>query len=287
MITLQQFGFTYAGDHQPALQELNLNFAPGEFTVIAGANGAGKTSLCRALTGFIPHFYTGRQHGSLTLNGVESAQLPLGEMTRQVGFVFQNPVNQLSGARFTVYEEVAFGLENLGMAPVEMPARIERALAQTGLHALAGRSPYQLSGGQQQRLALASILVMQPAWLVLDEPTTLLDPAGRAEVLEVLTDLHRSGTSILIATHDFEHVLPRAGRLILLEGGRVVADGTPLDVLTAPGSQLTGPALPRLLRAAQALQQAGRWPADAPLPLTAAQAEAGFGRVLKDRGRHA
>ncbi len=287
MITLEQFSFTYAGGGPPALQEIDLHIAPGEFVAVLGANGAGKTSLCRALAGFIPHFYHGTQHGSLILNGAEARTLALGEITRQVGFVFQNPLNQLSRARFTVYEEVAYGLENLGVAPAEMPARIEHALAQTGLSALAERPPGQLSGGQQQRLALASILVMQPAWLVLDEPTTLLDPTGRAEMLEVLTELHRSGTTILIATHDLEHVLPCAGRVVLLAQGRVVCDGPPARVLAGPELQGRGIAPPRLLRAARALQSAGRWPAGVALPFSPDEAEEGFRQALKLRGDHA
>jgi energy-coupling factor transporter ATP-binding protein EcfA2 len=147
-----------------------------------------------------------------------------------VGIVFDNPEFQLSQP--TVADEVAFGLENLGVEPAEMPARIAEALALVGLQGLEERSPFALSGGQQQRLALASVLVMRPTVLFLDEPTSNLDPVGKADVLAIAGRLHADGITIIVADHEVEGLAERADRLVVLESGRVVLDGPPASVLS-------------------------------------------------------
>src|SRR5690606_7938495 len=153
---------------------------------------AGKSSLCLALAGFIPHHYRGEIEGDVLLNGQSMRATPLGEWVTQVGMVFQNPFNQITGARLTVFEEVAFGLENLGVPRDEMIRRVRAVLERLKIAHLAERSPYALSGGQQQRVAIASILVLEPKVLVLDEPTAQLDPAGDREVMDLLAHLAES-----------------------------------------------------------------------------------------------
>jgi len=187
MITVQDLTYTYPGAAIPALDRLTITVPAGQVCAVIGANGAGKSTLCHALTGFIPHFFRGTLEGVLRVAGLSVPDTPLAELAGTAGLVFQNPFNQITGARFSVLEEVAFGLENLGIAREEILDRCRSALELTGLQDLADRSPFDLSGGQMQRLAIASMLAMHPRVLVLDEPTSQLDPAGTEAVFLHLT----------------------------------------------------------------------------------------------------
>src|SRR5690606_15306128 len=155
---LKKFSYWYPATEQPALDRITLDIPEGQFLGIVGANGAGKSTLCYALSGFVPHFYNGESEGELSFDSTPMADLNLGVLAGQVGLVFQNPFNQISGARFTVREEIAFGLENLGLPRAKMHARIDEALELVNIQELAERSPFSVSGGQQQRIAIASIL---------------------------------------------------------------------------------------------------------------------------------
>ncbi|MGE5602468.1 MAG: energy-coupling factor ABC transporter ATP-binding protein, partial [Nitrososphaerales archaeon] len=189
MISVKNLTYTYPAMPQPAIYEINLELGEGQFLGIIGANLSGKSTLCYALSGFIPDFYNGTVTGEIQVAGHDLIHTPLAELAGEVALVFANPFNQITGARFTVREELAFGLENMGCPREEMLPRIEEALGLTGLAELADRSPYALSGGQQQRLAIASVMVMHPRVLVLDEPTSQLDPVGTREVFETLDSL--------------------------------------------------------------------------------------------------
>ena len=198
VIEVHGLTYTYPGAASPALRDISFQVEAGQLVAVIGANGAGKSSLCLALAGLIPSLFQGQMQGAVAVCGMDTRQHNPGQFAGRVGLVLQNPANQLSGMRYTVYEEVAFGLENLGVPRNEMPGRIEHALQQVGLVGLGERSPYTLSGGQQQRLALASILAMQPAVLVLDEPTAMLDPQGRRELWDLLDRLHAGGLTLLM-----------------------------------------------------------------------------------------
>jgi energy-coupling factor transport system ATP-binding protein len=233
MINLTNVSYAYPQAKAPALRNISLRAAQGEFLAVVGGNRAGKSTLSYVLSGFIPHHFKGTYRGQIEVAGMDLPQSSLGEIAGQVGLVFANPFNQISGARFTVEEEVAFGLENLGVPRAEMLERVARVLKTTGLSTLAKRSPYGLSGGQQQRLALASMLVMQPRLLVLDEPTSQLDPVGKKEVFSVLDQLARDREmTVVIIEHELEWIGNFADRVIVMHEGRIVNDGTPRDVLT-------------------------------------------------------
>jgi energy-coupling factor transporter ATP-binding protein EcfA2 len=211
------------------------------------------------------------------VDGLNTANVTLADLVRRVGLVFQNPYNQISGTKYTVREEVAFGLENLGLARSEMAARVDQALELTGLAALAERSPFALSGGQQQRLALAAILVMRPPLLVLDEPTSQLDPQGARELFQVLASLAAAGeTAVVLAEHKLEGIAAHADRLLVLAEGRLVADGPPAELLASDHLESWGLRPTAYTQAARLAAGRGLLPAGARPPVTLEQAVEAF-----------
>ena len=207
------------------LADVNLAVAEGEMLVLAGANGSGKTVLARHLNGLLRP-----SSGEIFFEGAPIAgRLP--EIRRQVGLVFQNSDNQIVAE--TVAADVAFGPENLGLAPEEVRRRVADALNRVGLAALAEQRPQLLSGGQKRKLAIAGILAMQPRLIVLDEPFTGLDYPGAVQILRQLLQLRRQGHTLLVITHELEKILAHADRLALMAAGRIVADGAPEELLNS------------------------------------------------------
>ena len=258
MIRLTNVTYSYPRATVPALNDVTLEVPAGQFCAVIGANGAGKSTLCAALAGFVPHFYRGQLAGRLEVAGIDVTASSLAQMAGTVGLVFSNPFNQITGARFSVREEVAFGLENMGVPLDEMATRIDAMLRFAGLAEMADRSPYALSGGQQQRLAIASVLVMRPQVVVLDEPTSQLDPIGSKEVFTVLRDLAATdAATVFLAEQKLEWVAAFADRVLVLHEGRLVADGLPGDVLASPDLSQYGLEPTRYTQAARAAQAAG------------------------------
>jgi energy-coupling factor transporter ATP-binding protein EcfA2 len=273
MIDVQSLSYNYPGYSGRALYNVSLHIPEGQLCAIVGANRAGKSTLCYALAGYIPHFYHGTLSGSVRVAGVPVADTPLGDLAGIVGLVVQNPFNQITGARFTVLEEVAFGLENLGVPRDDIIPRVRRALALTGLDDLEDRSPVGLSGGQQQRLAIASVIAMQPQILILDEPTSQLDPVGTREVLAALKRLTAEAkTTIVLVEHKLEWIAAYADRVIALAHGQIAADGDPREVLAQRIVEEIGVGSTRYTQAARLAQERGLAPVDRPLPVTLEQA---------------
>jgi energy-coupling factor transport system ATP-binding protein len=221
--------FTYRGAERPALDGVDLEVAPGEYLAVLGASGAGKSTLCFALAGLIPHFLRGEITGEVRIFGAPTASRPVSQIAEEVGLLFQEFESQLFCT--SVELEVAFGPENLQAPPSEIRQRVTSALATVGLEGLELREPATLSGGQKQRLALAAVLALRPRVLVLDEPTTDLDPAGRVELFAVLRRLREEGIAVVVAEHETEAALA-ADRVLLLDQGRVAAVGPPEAILT-------------------------------------------------------
>jgi energy-coupling factor transport system ATP-binding protein len=280
IVEIEQLTYRYPTGSEPALRDITLQVQEGEFVAITGANGAGKSSLCYAMSGFIPHFFKGELQGTLRIAGIDSQSSSLNQIVQNVGLAFQNPFNQISGAKYTVYEEIAFGLENTGVPRPEMRRRIDGILELTGIQDLAERSPFALSGGQQQRVALASILVMQPKLLVLDEPTSQLDPIGTREVFQVVKNLTQEGMTIVMAEHKIEWVAKFADRVLVLDQGEIIRQGSPAEVLSIPDLQPLGVGLARYTLAAQQAAQLDLWPAAVRFPITLDEAQLGFAQAL-------
>lgn len=277
--------YRYPAGATPALREVSFHLRPGEFLGIVGQSGAGKSTLCAALAGLVPHFFGGQMEGRVLVDGLDTRQVPVADLTAEVGLVLQNPFTQLTGVKETVEGEVAFGLENRGVPRTEMRRMVAETLERLGLAPLRDRHPFTLSGGQMQRVALASVLVMRPRILVCDEPTSQLDPQGVREVMGLLADLHRGGTTIVLVEHRTSLLAEMATRVLLLADGQVLADGSPREVLGRPDLEHLGvrPPLPaRIYRDVRDLLPAGT-----PVPLTVAEARAAFALLVSAGGGEA
>ena len=276
LVNLQDVTYKYPLTDEPALRGIRLQVEEGEFVAVIGPNGAGKSTLCYTISGFIPHFFKGELAGLVELDGIDSQKSNLSQWVLIAGLAFQNPFNQISGAKYTVYEEVAFGLENTGVPRPQIIERVDRVLDLTGIQDLADRSPYSLSGGQQQRVALASILVMEPKVLVLDEPTSQLDPVGSREVFQVIKEMSQRGMTVILVEHKVEWIAQFADRVIALYDGQILLEGKPADVLASPLLEEKGFGLSRYTLVARRGVERNLWPAGRPLPVTLQDAVDGF-----------
>ncbi|HKJ39746.1 MAG TPA: ABC transporter ATP-binding protein [Anaerolineales bacterium] len=275
ILNLQNVTYKYPLTDVPALQNINLQVNEGEFLAVIGPNGAGKSTLCYTIAGFVPLFFKGEISGSVEVSGLESSSSSLDKWVLNVGLAFQNPFNQISGAKYTVFEEIAFGLENIGVPRDEMKVRVKDAMKLTGISDLADRSPYSLSGGQQQRVALTSILVMHPKVLVLDEPTSQMDPIGTREVFGVIREIAASGITVIMAEHKVEWIANFADRVIALHEGQIILDGKPGEVLTSDILTDKGFGISRYTSVARKAKEMGLWKKDQ-LPVTLDEAVEGF-----------
>jgi energy-coupling factor transporter ATP-binding protein EcfA2 len=243
-ISTRNLSFTYAGAEKPSMESLNIEIEKGEFVVLTGPSGCGKTTLCRCLNGLIPNFYSGEFKGELQVDGINVKDKTTAELASHVGFVFQNPENQLFS--LSVERDVGFGLENLGIPRDEAIRRVDWAMTVTGITELRGKAPYELSGGQQQRAAIAGVLAMRPGIIVLDEPTSFLDPKSAAEIIDVIAKLSRElNLTTLLVEHRLDIVARYANRVIVMDRGKVELDGPPAEVFNDQ-ARLIGIGLPKV-----------------------------------------
>ena len=247
-LEIDGLGVRYFGRNEDALADVTFGVDGGEIVGVAGRNGSGKSTLLLAATGLVPRILRAKVRGEVRVGG-EAVSEPAA--ARRIGIVFPNPANQLSATKATVREELAFGLENLGVPRAQMDGRIDRVLADLRIEHLADRMPFALSGGEQQRVAIASIVAMSTDVLALDEPTGQLDPAGTRSVAELLVGLAAGGTAVLVAEHDSD-VLGLTGRVLALDAGRVVAEDLPGRALGSATLGLLGLEPPTLVALAEA-----------------------------------
>jgi energy-coupling factor transport system ATP-binding protein len=277
--TFSGLTYQYPEREAPALRELSWTVAPGEFVTVTGPSGSGKSTLLRCLNGLTPHFSGGTFDGIVTVAGHDTRHYSPRVLARLTGFVFQDPEAQFVAGR--VDDEIAFGMEQLGIPPVTMRKRVEEVLDLLGIAALRDREIATLSGGERQRVAVAAALALQPSILALDEPTSQLDPWGAEEVLAALNRLNEDlGLTVVLAEHRLERVVAHADRLtVLAPGGSIALDGPPreslrhveieiLPALLALGRRLNWAPLPLSIKEGRAAQRRdaaiGRMPAPAP-----------------------
>jgi energy-coupling factor transporter ATP-binding protein EcfA2 len=243
-ISARNLSFTYAGAEKPSMEKINFGIEKGEFVVLTGPSGCGKTTLCRCLNALIPNFYSGDLKGELEVDGINVRDKTTAELATHVGFVFQNPENQLFS--LSIERDVGFGLENLGVPREEALERIDWAMKATGILELRSKAPYELSGGQQQRAAIAGVLAMRPSIIVLDEPTSFLDPKSAEEIIGVIAKLSRElNLTTLLVEHRLDIVARYANRVIVMDKGTIELDGSPTDVFNDQ-ARLIGIGLPKV-----------------------------------------
>lgn len=256
VIQTKDVSYTYPGGTKRSIVDISISIEKGEFTLITGPSGCGKTTLCRCFNGLIPHFYQGELEGKTLISGLNVVDQPIHELAKHVGFVFQNPENQLFA--LSVEKDVAFGLENLGMLREEMRRRVDWALNLTGIYDLRERAPHELSGGQQQRVAIAAVLAMQPDVIVLDEPTSFLDPLSAKRIFEVIYDLNKKlGITVVLVEHRLDLTAKYANHIIIMDEGKVVQDGNPREILRTDEARLVGVGIPKATLLYQILKKDG------------------------------
>ncbi len=242
-VEFNDFSFTYAGSTKPAASHVTFTVGEGDVAVLAGLSGSGKSTILRAINGLIPHIYPGEYSGSVKVEGMTVQETPTYELAKKVGFLFQNPENQIF--MFTVERDIAFGLENMGYDPKVIREKTDWAMDLLGIRDLAKRSPSELSDGQKQRVAIAGSLVMDPTILVLDEPTSLLDPHTALEVVRLTKELNkRLGLTVILVEHRLELVSTIASKIIVVKDGSIWIQGTPQEVLLSDGLEEVGLSLP-------------------------------------------
>lgn len=230
MIDIQDLTFTYKDETRPALQNITLAVPEGAFVGVIGPAGAGKTTLARAINGMIPHHYTGDYYGCVLVNGLDTVETALTDLSRLVGMVFQDVDSQIISS--VVEDEILYGLENFGVPHTEIPERLNFALEKVGIADLRERSIASLSGGQRQKVAIASVIALRPKVLVLDEPTGELDPVSSRQVFSLLRSLNRDyGITVVIVEQKIMLLCEFADYLAVLDRGRIVRQGKTRDVL--------------------------------------------------------
>lgn len=230
VIECKNVTYNYPLTEKPAIKNLNIKLERGKFYGVVGENGAGKTTLCAILRGFAPSFFQGELQGEVLFEEKPLAEYGANLATR-IGYAFQNPFTQISGVKDTVFEEVAYGLENFGVPVEEIVERVENIMKLTNIEALAMKNPFELSGGQAQRVALASVIVLEPDVLIIDEPTSQLDPQGTEAVFEIIELMKKKGITVILVEHKIDLIAEFADEVFVLRDSEVIAQGPTAEVL--------------------------------------------------------
>jgi energy-coupling factor transporter ATP-binding protein EcfA2 len=256
-LVLEEVGYRYAGATRPALLDIDLTLAEGEVVGVAGASEAGKTTLCLVLSGLAPRTIGGQIRGRMRLDGEEVDAWPMHRLSERIGICFQSPATQLSQVAHSVFEEVAFGPMNLGLALDDVVERTWSAIEALRIADLAERNPLRLSGGQQQLVAIAGLLALRPNHLILDEPTAQLDPQGTRLVADAIATLAAQGTAILLTEQKTDLLDAVSTRVLVLEGGQIALSGETRAVLGDPRLGELGVAEPARVRLPRVAAAAG------------------------------
>ena len=256
-IELKNVTYTYPLMKQPALKNITASFEHGKFYGVIGENAGGKTTLCSLIRGLIPHFYKGKLEGQALIEGEDIRTLDIDLLSTKIGYIFQNPFTQISGVRKTVFEEIALGLENLGMPREEMIEKVLHIAKLVHIENLLQNNPNALSGGQRQRVAFASIIAMDTDTFVIDEPTSQLDPEGTEGIFEIIHTLKEQGKTIILVEHKVDLLAEYADEILVLYKGELIAKGATKEVLSDVSLSEKGVLLPRTVMLNQKLTEKG------------------------------
>ncbi|WP_288804019.1 energy-coupling factor ABC transporter ATP-binding protein [uncultured Bifidobacterium sp.] len=276
VISLEHVGYRYPLGREDAVRDVSFQVEQGQVCALLGANGSGKTTICNLIRGFIPRFYRGEPTGLVQLAGRPVEQYDDAELTETVGYSFQNPFTQMSGVKDNVREEIAYALENLGIERDAMAARVDAMIELLHLGDIADANPLELSGGQRQRVAIAAVLVTDPPIVVLDEPTSQLDPQSTEDVFNIIALLKRQGKTVILVEHKIDLVARYSDLVILMEDGRVAMSGPACRVLTDPQVLDHGGQLPEVTRFF--LERNQKLGLNDPVPLSVEDAIERYGR---------
>jgi len=277
-ISVRGLTYIYPSSSEPNLKDVSLEVEKGEFLLVCGPTGGGKSTLCRCILGLIPHFYGGDMLGEVRVLDMDTREYPPSKLAPRVGMIFQNPEDQL--VAMSIEEEVAFGPENLGLPREEIRRRVDEAIRFVGIEELRDRSPYELSSGQQQKVAIASILSMHPEILILDEPTSQIDPKSAIDIISLVHRLNRENSMTVVMTeHRLENAAQYADRIVIISDGRVVHNGRPSEVLQLESLTEHGVPVPKIVQLSNRLRGMGVRLDH--LPLTVEDAADILGRMLK------
>jgi energy-coupling factor transporter ATP-binding protein EcfA2 len=261
VVRAENYSFRYSESKKWAVRNFDMAVQDGEIVVLAGPSGCGKSTLLRSINGLIPHMYSGQTEGRVVVDGLAVADTQMSDLAQKVGLLFQNPENQIF--MFSVERDVAFGLENLGVPRDEMRERVDRAMRLLGVTELASRAPHELSDGQKQRVALAGVVAMNPKLVILDEPTSLLDPKTALELVNLVSDLRReTGTTFVVVEHRLDLLVTVADRIVVMNEGTKVLDGRPRDVLFGEEAEGYGISVPAITRVQKLIARDGLVPVD-------------------------
>ncbi|HUK80325.1 MAG TPA: ATP-binding cassette domain-containing protein [Nitrososphaerales archaeon] len=279
ILEIAGLNFRYPDSPKKAVSDFNFSVPEEEIVVLAGPSGCGKSTLLRTVNGLIPHMYTGEYSGHVRVGGIDVRESTMRDLAQKVGFLFQNPENQIF--MFTVERDIAFGLENLGVPRAEMRERVDEAMRLLEIGDLALRAPHELSDGQKQRVALAGVLAMKPRLVILDEPTSLLDPKTAAELVDLVRRLRRElGTTFVVVEHRLDLLVKVADRIVVMDEGRKALEGTPGAVLFGDEAEAYGVTVPSVTKLQKMLA------ADGVLPPTGLLSPAELARAVEgDRRR--
>lgn len=256
LIEIKNLTYTYPGASKSSIHDVSLKIEKGEFVLITGPSGCGKTTLCRCFNGLVPHFYQGEIKGEIRVAGINTLDHHTYEMAKHVGLVFQNPENQLFA--LSIEKDVAFGLENVGVSRAEMRNKVDWALKQTGIYDIRERSPHEISGGQQQRVAIAAVLAMEPDIIVLDEPTSFLDPLSAERIFEVIYRLNKEhGITVILVEHRLDLTAKYTDHLIVMDQGSLRFEGDPRQIFSNEETRLIGVGIPKATLLYQMLKKEG------------------------------
>ena len=256
-IELKHVTFSYTLAENKALDDVSFTFEKGRFYGVIGENGGGKTTLCNLLRGLIPNFFKGEMSGQVLYDGTDMKNLDVDALSVDIGYVFQNPFTQISGVKKTVFEEVALGLENLGVPPEEIVKRVIDVLKLLEIEHLALNNPTELSGGQRQRVAFASIIVMDPDILVIDEPTSQLDPEGSRRIFDIIKTLKKRNKTIVLVEHKINMIAMYCDEVLVMKDGKLVRSGSAQEVLSDVSLPSLGVKLPEATQLAYDLADKG------------------------------
>ena len=280
IVEIENLWYKYRGLEEWVLKDINLDVKEGEFIIIMGPSGCGKSTLCYTLNGIVPKLFHGEMKGTVIVDSRDVSKYTIAEMSTIVGMVFQNPETQITS--LTVEDEIAFAPENFALPREEIKRRVDEILEFLGMTDLRYRNPYALSGGQKQALAIAAVLALKPKVLVLDEPTSMLDPVGQKIVSDIIARLNRELNMTIIAVdHRVEWAAEHADRIVIMNKGEIVLEGKPEEVFNKKEVVMKiGFRPPQVTEAAYYIEDMCRLNAPKPYPVTLTEAEKWYRQLI-------